>query len=67
MEADFEGSLHDMEVDRNNEGSDDDDQGEEGDEERLDQQMGDTGDNDQVGSSGVGGSGVCKRGGREGR
>lgn len=46
MEGDFEGELHDLDADRQQ--GDDDDDGEEGDEDRLDQQMGDTGDNDQV-------------------
>lgn len=99
MEADFDGSLHDMDVDRNQDDDDDDQvrfcgaprpllacaparkcsafsftepltrclpesmqtmgpcivfvhtqEPEEGDEERLDQQMGDTGDKDEVGA-----------------
>ncbi len=43
MEADFEGELHDLDVDRNANDEEDD---EEGDDDRIEQQMGDTGEQD---------------------
>lgn len=46
MDDDFEGQLHDVPMDERDRNRDSED--EEGDEERIDQQMGDVGDNDEV-------------------
>ncbi|EFJ44763.1 hypothetical protein VOLCADRAFT_121252, partial [Volvox carteri f. nagariensis] len=46
MDDDFEGSLHDVPTDQRDMNRDSED--EEGDEERIDQQMGDVGDNEEV-------------------
>ncbi|KAG2499138.1 hypothetical protein HYH03_002721 [Edaphochlamys debaryana] len=46
MDDDFEGEMHDMPMDEQDKNRDSDD--EEGDDERIDQQMGDVGDNEEV-------------------
>jgi len=47
MEADFEGTMQDMPKEDKQDMDEDED--EEGDADRIDQQMGDVGDNEQVG------------------
>lgn len=55
MDDDFEGALHDVPMDEQDKNRDSED--EEGDDDRIDQQMGDVGDNDEVrlcGGAGLG-------------
>ncbi len=47
MDDDFEGALQDVPMDERDKNRDSDD--EEGDDDRIDQQMGDVGDNEEVG------------------
>lgn len=47
MEADFEGEMQDVPKDKEDEDREDEEE-EEGDADRIDQQMGDAGDDDQV-------------------
>ncbi|KAF6262490.1 hypothetical protein COO60DRAFT_1699221 [Scenedesmus sp. NREL 46B-D3] len=47
MDGDFEGALHDIDDRRQQQQGDDEDEDEEGDDDRVDQQMGEVGDNEE--------------------